>query len=386
MRVGIDARFLTHPQVGGFKTYTVNLISALSQVDKDNQYIIYTDRKQTDETALPKAENFTYRSVSSTLPIIGMPLREQVLLRRQIARDNLDVVHFLCNTAPVAMPKNSILSLLDVIQVKTPQNFPTTKGIEAYRRWAISAYSKWTILKNVQTAERIITLSHFEKGEIVKHLGVGPERIHVTYFGVDPLFCKASPQIREVWRTQIRHKYRINRKFIMGVGYEPRKNIPLLIKAFLQVASIFPELDLVIVAAEKERRLYFLQLAAELNLNDRVNVLPALQPADLEILYNLTELLVFPSIRESFGAPPLEALACGAPVLAMNMTSLPEVLGDGAILLDGTDLQIWASNIERILTDWGTRSNLIQRGLRQAAKFTWKHCAERTIQVYKDLF
>ncbi len=385
MRIGIDARFLTHPQVGGFKTYTVNLINALSQVDKDNQYILYTDRQPTEENALPQVANFTYRSVPATLPLIGMPIREQFLLKRHIAQDNLDVVHFLCNTAPVPMPKRSILSLLDVIQVKTPQNFPTSTGLEDYRRWAISAYSKWAILKTVQTAERIITLSHFEKGEIAKHLDVAPERIHVTYFGVNPVFSQAAPQTRETWRAQVGQKYGIQRKFIMGVGYEPRKNIPLLIEAFSKLASTFPELDLVIVAAEKERRLYFQQLAAELGLNDRVNILPALHPAELAVLYNLTELMVFPSNRESFGAPPLEALACGAPVLAMNLTSLPEVLGDGAILLDGTDVQIWASTMQRMLTDDDLRSDLMQRGLRQAAKLTWKHCAEGTIQVYQEV-
>ncbi len=385
MRIGIDARFLTHPQVGGFKTYTVNLVNALSQVDQDNQYVLYTDHQPTAENGLPQAKNFTYRNVPATLPLIGMPLREQVLLRQQIARDKLDVAHFLCNTAPVVLPQNSILSLLDVIQVKTPQHFPTTKGLEDYRRWAISAYSKWAILKTAPVVKKIITLSEYEKGEIVKHLDIAPERVHVTYFGVNSVFSPASPQTRATWREQIRDQHGVHRKFIMGVGYEPRKNITLLIEAFAQLACTFPDLDLVVVAAEKERRVYFKQLAAELGVAERVIILPALQPVDLAVLYNLTELFVFPSIRESFGAPPLEALACGAPTLAMNMTSLPEVLGDGAILLDGTDVSIWANMIERMLTDCGLRADLIQRGLRQAAKLTWKHCAEGTIQVYEEI-
>lgn len=385
MKIGIDARFLTHPQLGGFKTYTVNLINALSKVDSDNHYVIYIDRPPTEGTDLPQPGNFDYRVVPAKLPLVGMPLREQILLGRHIARDRPDVVHFLCNTAPVRMPEKSILSLLDVIQVKTPQNFPTTRNMENYRRWAITAYSKWTILNTVQSAKRIITLSHFEKGEIVEHLDIAPERIHVTYFGVNPRFSQASSQVRETWRSGVLQNHGVTRRFIMGVGYEPRKNIPLLIEAFSQLAPIHPDLDLVIVAAERERRLFFQQLAAELDISSRVIVLAAVQPSDLAILYNLAEAFVFPSERESFGAPPLEALACGTPTIAMNMTSLPEILGDGALLLDGKDPQIWANAIEQLLTDDVLRKDLVSRGLQQAAKMTWQRCAEETLQIYQDV-
>ena len=339
MRICIDARFLTHPQVGGFKTYTFNLIKGLSQVDNDNNYILYTDRAQTDLT-LPQSENLMYRVVPARLPIVGMPFREQISLGRHIAMDKPDIVHFLCNTAPIRMPEKSVVSLLDVIQVKTPQNFSTTKGLENYRRWAITAYSKWTIQKTSHKADKIITLSHYEKDEIVKHLDIAPERIHVTYFGVNPVYSQARSQDREAWRSEMRQNYSVRRRFILGVGYEPRKNIPLLIEAFSRIATSYPDIDLVVVAAEKERRLYFQRLATELDLNDRIVILAALKPSDLAVLYNLAEVFVFPSERESFGAPPLEALACGTPTIAMNMTSLPEVLADGAIPVSYTHLTL----------------------------------------------
>ena len=100
MKIGIDARFLTHPQPGGFKTYTVNLIEALSQIDKHNHYVIYLDRPPA-EGVLPQSENFSYHILSSNLPIFGMLFREQLLLRKRIRQDKLDLVHFLCNTTPV---------------------------------------------------------------------------------------------------------------------------------------------------------------------------------------------------------------------------------------------------------------------------------------------
>jgi len=382
MRIGIDARFLTHPQVGGFKTYTVNLINALSQIDSDDHYILYIDRTPVEDS-LPQSDMFTYRVVPATLPLIGMPFREQILLGRHVARDKPDVVHSLCNTAPVRVPENFVLSLLDVIQVTTPQNFPTAAGLANYKRWAITAYSKWTILNTVRAARRLITLSHYEKDQIVKHLGIAPERIDVTYFGVNPVFSQASPQDRERWRVQALPNHGVSRRYIMGVGYEPRKNIPLLIEAFSQLAPSQPDLDLVIVAAETERRLFFQQMATELDLTDRVVVLGAVQPSDLAVLYNMAEAFIFPSERESFGAPPLEALACGAPTIAMNMTSLPEVLGNGAILIDGKDVQTWANAIELVVTDKNLRSDLVSRGLERAAELTWHRCAQDTIEVYR---
>jgi glycosyltransferase involved in cell wall biosynthesis len=126
-------------------------------------------------------------------------------------------------------------------------------------------------------------------------------------------------------------------------------------------------------------------LSDQLDLNHRVVILNAMKPRDLAILYNSADVFVFPSERESFGLPPLEALACGTPTIAMNMSSLPEILGDGAVLIDGKDVQTWANAIEQVISDQGLRSNLIKRGLKQAAKMTWQQCAEETMKIYSKV-
>ena len=381
MRIGIDARFLTHPQLGGFKTYTENLINALIKVDHGNQYMIYVDRPNIRDT-LPQVDNFTYRVIPVLIPYIGMPFREQFLLRRIIAKDKLDIVHFLCNTAPINIPGKYVLSLLDVIQVTDPQKFPYAKGWINIKRWAIDTYSKWTILNSARNASRVITLSQYEKEEIVKVLNIPHQRVNVTLMAANSVYFPVSSEVKRGQQVELRKKHNLPEKFILGVGYEPRKNIPILIEAFSRIAPDHPDLSLVVVAAEENRRQYFKMLADQLNLNHRVVIMAAMKPSDLAILYNSAEVFIFPSERESFGLPPLEALACGTPTIAMNLSSLPEILEDGAMLIDGKDIQTWANAIEQVISDQDFRSNLIKRGLKQAAKLTWQRCAEETMKVY----
>jgi len=382
MKIGVDARFLTHPQRGGFKTYTENLINALSLVDRTNTYVLYVDRPPAEAT-LPKKDNFTCQVVDIKLPVIGMPAREQIVLRRRIAQDNLDIVHFLCNTAPVGVAGKFVVTLHDTIQLANPQIFRYVTGLSAYKRWAISAYSRWTIRKTAQAANKIITVSSYAKTQIREHLGIAPERICVTHLAPNPLFTPASQELKKKWRSNIDQEFGIQSRFILAVGYEPRKNIPLLIETFSRFAQDYPHINLVVVAAEEQSRGFFQQLAHEWNIDERMIILGVVSLNDLVVLYNLADVFVFPSEREGFGLPPLEALACGAPVVAMKMTSIPEILQDSALLIEGKDVQTWADAIVQVITDDNLRSSLANKGIQQAAKFSWERCAKETLQVYR---
>jgi glycosyltransferase involved in cell wall biosynthesis len=381
MKIAIDARFLTHPQVGGFKTYTCNLIHALSQMDDTNSYLIYLDR-HSDDPVLPQKGNFSYKVAAETLPVIGMPFREQVMLRRCLAEDKPDVVHFLCNTAQLGAPCKTVVTLHDTIQLTDAQGIRRIRKRADLRNFAITSYSKWAILGTIQAARRIITVSNFEKNQIIKHLDVLPHRVCVTHLAPNPLFSQASPDLKKGLRAEMPVKFGVLNRFILGVGYEPRKNIPLLIEAFSRIAEDLPDLDLIIVAAQDEKRSSFEQFVADKNLDQRVKILPGMSPKDLCILYNLAEVFVFPSERESFGLPPLEAIACGTPTIAMNSSSLPEILQDGALLIDDHDVQKWANAIKKVIEDRDLRANLAVRGLEQASKYSWQRCACETIAIY----
>jgi glycosyltransferase involved in cell wall biosynthesis len=385
MRIGIDARFLTHPQRGGFKTYTINLVKALSLIDCENRYIFYVDREPEDYAIIDKrCWNFEIKVVENKLPAIGMPLREQLFLRNQIKKDRLDVVHFLCNTATTKLPGPFVITLHDTIQLTSTPGFDLKKGYGANKRAVINAYSKWAIERTARAANKIITVSSYEKEQIADQLNIPLDRINVTPLAPNSIFKMACNHQREEWHTLIAEKFGIRRPFILAVGYEPRKNISFLIEVFASVYMEFPNLDLVIVAAEEDSRLRFAKIAQDCSIEDRVRILDALPPEELAILYNLTEVFAFPSERESFGLPPLEALACGAPVVAMDATSLPEILEDGALLVKNKDIQAWRDAIICVVANKNLRTGLIQKGLEQAAKFSWEECARQTLAVYQD--
>jgi len=314
-----------------------------------------------------------------------MPYREQVTLRRSIARDRLDIVHFLCNTAPVEVREKYVVTLHDIIQLTAPNTFQVNRNLASHKRWAMTSYSKWTILQTARAASRIITVSNYEKSKIKEHLDIAADRVCVTHLAPNSLFTPADIETKRKWLHEVQEKFGLKNKFVLGVGYEPRKNIPLLIDAFSLMASDRPDMDLVIVAAEERRRLDFEELAQKKNLEERVIVLAKMPPSDLATLYNLTEVFIYPSERESFGLPPLEALACGAPTIALNKSSLPEILRDGALFIDNKEPQAWANAISRVLDDDAIRKDLIARGLRQAAKLTWERCAQKTVEIYGDV-
>ncbi len=381
MKIGLDARFLTHPQPGGFKTYTTNLLNALAQIEDGNDYVVYLDREPEDGCPLPDSPRFTYRVTPGNLPIIGMPYREQIALRRQIARDRLDLAHFMCNTAPLHMSIPYVVTLHDTIQVDQSISFGRTR--QDHKQWALNFYSKQSILHAIGSAAQIITVSREERSLIHARLGVPQERISVTHLAPNPLYRPATTVQRQHWRRDLAEAYGIRTPFVLAVGYEPRKNIPLVLRSFAALAHDCPEVSLVVVAAQAEQRAAFQALADRLGLAQRIWILGPLPSHELVRFYNLAELFVFPSERESFGLPPLEAMACGAPTVALNATSLPEVLRDGAMLLDDLAVDTWSSAMGQVLENQALRFDLQQRGLRRAAMLTWHQCALDTLAVYR---
>lgn len=384
MKIALDARFLTHPQVGGFKTYTENLVGALSALDCENEYILYTDRPSTADL-IPHNANFTCRVVNSSFPWVKMPLREQVKLRQVIHEDQPDLVHFLCNTAPVFFQGRYIVTLHDTIQIESTNALWKIFSTANSRHWMITAYSKWAIMNSFRAASKLITVSHFEKEKIVDLLDLPSDKVSVTHLAANALFRPAAAAAKTAWLKRLAAEINLPSSFILGIGYEPRKNIPLLINSFARVASSYPELHLVLVVAHEPTRQQLVSQTETLGISGRVLFLKKQPPETLLHLYNLATLFVYPSERESFGLPPLEAIACGTPTIALNRSSLPEILQDAAVMIDEKKIELLAGAICTLLNDPAERQKRIERGLARSAELTWQNCARKTIDVYRSL-
>jgi glycosyltransferase involved in cell wall biosynthesis len=238
----------------------------------------------------------------------------------------------------------------------------------------------------IQTqADAVIVISESAKQDVVEHLGLAPSQVHVVYGGVDSSY---RPLPHTVVAETSSSVGLVPQEYILSVGtIEPRKNLVRLIQAYHQVRRKFPHLTPKLVHAGMKGWMYqdVLTQVHTLDLEDDVIFLGRVESELLPVLYNGARLFVYPSIYEGFGLPVLEAMACGAPVITSNTSSLPEVAGDAAILVDPYDVTQIAAAMEQMLTDKNQRDTLGQRGLARSAQFTWEATARKTLKVYEDI-
>jgi glycosyltransferase involved in cell wall biosynthesis len=383
MKIGIDARFLTHPQPGGFKTYVENLIASLAQVDSGNEYVLYLDRLPNYGSKLPAGSNFTSRVVPGSWPVIGMPWREQVALRNEAAKDRIDLFHAPCLTAPLYLNCPLVITVHDMIWA-WPQRI-SRKGSLSIKRQLMGWYNYAIPKSAMKRASAIITVSHAARESIIARSGIKADRIFVTYEAASPSFKQINDEQR---LAAIRRKYELPVNFILAIGSaDPRKNIDTLVQAYSCLPGELQEQhQLVIVWTHSLLADALSQKIEELGLVRRVRFLRQVSTDDLVLLYNAASLFVFPSLYEGFGLPPLEAMACGTPVIAANNSSIPEIVGDAALLFDATIPDAIARTmLQALAAGEAFRTNLIQNELKRADSFSWQRCATQTLGVYQRI-
>jgi len=381
MKIGIDARFLTHPQKGGFKTYTENLISAIAEVDADNSYFLYLDRPPNHHTKLPKQHNFEYRVIPGKIPIIGMPTREQIYLPYFIAKDRLDLFHSPCLSAPLCLNRALSITIHDMFWFSYPY---TEKSRFSLNRKLMNWYYYILPQLAARKSSLIITVSKASKDSIIRELGIPDEKIIVTYEGTNRIFRQIF-NVEQIRR--IRTKYNLTSDYIMGIGStDPRKNISGLVQSYAHLpANLKTAYQLVIIWTNKDLSKVLMRQVEDLGLNERVCFLSQVSDEDLVLLYNGASLFTYPTLGEGFGLPILEAMACGTPVVAANNSSVPEIAGDAAILFNSADTRDLIETISKVLNDGNLKSELSDKGLKRANEFSWERCAKETIHAYRSI-
>ena len=364
MRIGIDARLVYYSQAG-IGQYILHLAEGLARIDRENEYVLLQSRK--DDTTILEQPNF--RRVSLWTP--SHHRLERYSLNVELMRLGLDVLHSPDFIPPHRPACKSVITVQDLAFLLYP-HFQTKESARYYGH--IDDAVRWT--------DHIIAVSESTKRDTVDHLGVPEDKITVVHEAANPIFQPVS-QVEA--REQVRNRHGIDGRFILFVStIEPRKNVPTLMRALWQLVECYKE-DVHLVLAGGKGWLYEDAFAAvdELNLDSRVHFVGRVSSEDLLYLYNSAELLAHPAFYEGFGLPPLEAMACGLPVIVSNVSSLPEVVGDAGLLIDPHDVDELTVGMWRVLTDEELRQEMIEKGLRQAARFSWDRAASETLGIYR---
>ena len=368
--IGIDARF--YGSVGkGLGRYAQEVIDHLLTLDRDNHYVIFLTKDNID---LFITDNPRVKKVLADVPWYGWA--EQLKMPGIIAREKLDLVHYLHFNVPYFARTPFVVTVHDLILYRYPTVRASTLSPLYY--WIKNLAYRLIISSAVRRALQIIAVSEFTKQDIIKQFKIAPEKVTVTYEGVSTFAKGQEASGGHTAQTGITGPYLL----YVGNAY-PHKNLDWLIDSLAEFK--LAGLKLVLVGREDFFYKRLKELAASKEHSENVVFLGFVPDGQLKQLYHEALAYVFPSLYEGFGLPPLEAMALSCPVLSANTSCLPEVLGDAAIYFDPHDKQSLLSAILRVKEDEALRRQLIARGLAHSAKFKWQDCAEQTLAIYHKL-
>ena len=367
MRVGVDAR-LMHHQPAGISRYTGHLLQALACLDRDDEFIVFQHRRH--RTPLIAQDNF-HRGV--LFAPVHHPL-EQWLLPLELLRFPLDLLHSTDFIPPLRSSVPAVITVHDLAFLHWPHFI--TKASAAY-------YGQ--IDRAVRHARHIIVPSENTKHDLIGQLGVPDNKVSVIPEAADPLF---KPLPVEPTRAEVVRRYGIPFSYIFFVStIEPRKNVTGLLNAFHYLREHYNTTNTGLVLAGSEGWLYeeTLETVRRLNLEQSTFFLGRVSDEDLRKLYVGARCHIHPAHYEGFGLPPLEAMACGTPTIVSNSSSLPEVVGDAALLVNPNDPEEIAVALHRLLSDDDLHAELREKGFQRANCFSWETAARSTLEVYRKV-
>ena len=382
MRIALNAQLLSEPRSGTGR-YIYNLLDALGRLDSSSEYRILSTCQLPERPQVPASMRW------EVMPPGGLAGRsaameklfwEQRAFPRAAHTLKADIMHIPYFAPPrrtYGIP--SIVTIHDVISQRLPE-YRASLRLRAYTQFVARAAPR---------AAAVIAVSNHGKQDIAATLGIPPERIYVTYEAPDPRFTPASYEAQ----LNLRQRLGLRGPFVLNVGgMDARKNIAGLIQAFAEVYRQFGNPDLRLFIAGDPAKLSAGALfpdwrpqARDLGIGDHIICAPVAED-DLASLYSAADCFAFTSLYEGFGLTPLEAMACGAPVVCSNRTSLPEVVGEAGLLVDPTDSAAFSAAILRVLTSAQTAQELRARGIARAGQFTWERVARQTVAVYEETF
>jgi len=371
MKVAIDAHMVGERETGN-ETYTLNLIRALLALPTDVcggvEFVLYTPHPERLRPRLDPAHPAPVRRIRPS----PAPLRIPFGLPLATGRDRADLLHVNYVAPPLGTCPH-VVTVHDISFDLYPRFFSPRD------RWMLRTLVPFTMRR----AARVITVSQHARQEIVARYRLPAERVAVPYEAAGAQF---RPITDPAALAAARARYGLGERYLLALGnLQPRKNLARLVDAYadLRRAGQLAGVQLVLAGQAQWRESELYAKVRQSGLVEEVRFPGYVEDADLPALYSGALAFVYPSLYEGFGLPPLEAMACGTPVICSNAASLPEVVGDAALTVDPTDTSALAAALAQVVAHPGLRADLAEKGLRRAGQFTWQKCAEETLAVYR---
>tara|TARA_B100000929_G_scaffold262875_1_gene228467 strand:- start:1259 stop:2389 length:1131 start_codon:yes stop_codon:yes gene_type:complete len=373
MRIVVDAR-KAGGQDYGIGTYIRRLGETCARLSPSDDFVFLGKADRVDGKDVPRdAARITGDNVTwEPNPSANYSLRELVSIAWQVRDLRGDVFHAPHYVYPLMLPCPGVVTIHDCIHLRFPQQFPKPGS---------NLYARMMIRRAVAKSDRVLTVSEATRADLVELVNADPSKIEVIPHGCDPYFLETVDG-REL--SNVAKKYSLARPFLLSVAnIKPHKNLKRLLESFGQLRRDYDDLDLVIAGGDFYPEL---QAACEsYGVKDRVRQLGFLKKKDLRALYNLARIFVFPSLYEGSGLPPLEAMACGTPVVASSNSAIPEVVGHNGLLVNPYRVDAITEAIRSLLEDSSFRNKLGAQGKIRAQEFDWNESARRVLDVYREV-
>jgi glycosyltransferase involved in cell wall biosynthesis len=379
MKIGIEGQRLYRKKKHGMDMVALELIKNLQQIDTVNEYIIFV-KPDEDNTCIPFSENFKIVELSSPF---GYPGWEQIALPRAAYKEGCDVLHCTSNTGPIFSKVPLITTLHDIIYLESISIL--NKEGTWYQKLG-NMYRRWFVPAVIRKSKKVITVSNYEKDRINNYFGFTDNRLSAIYNGVGAHF----KQVTNVGvLTSIKQKYSLPDKFFFFLGNtDPKKNTKGVLEAYGDFNETSPDTYQLVMLDYDEEELQKLLLSINRpELRKNIYLLGYVPNIELPAIISQCTIFLYPSLRESFGIPILEGMACGVPVITSNTSSMPEVAGaDAALIVDPHDpIQITAA-IQTLVDDYALANILSERGILRAKEFSWVVMSQNVLDLYNEVY
>ncbi len=373
MRIGVNFHSSDNC-ISGVEYYALGLLRGLLSIEVNHEYLVYTNRPELVRQNVPPAPGLTVIPAARTRGRWARILWEHTELPRLAVRHRLDVLHCTSYICPLVKPSvPCVVTIHDTLALDRPQ----------WCRRSNALYYGLVLRRSMRTAARVIAVSHQTAHDVQRHASVPASRIRVIHAGVDEIFGAGPDALR---CRQVRTRYALPDRYVLYVGnIEPKKNVGVVLGVQQRLQARGLPHKLVIVGKRSWRTRQLRKDIGRGVASGGVVWVGYADRGDLPYIYRMADVFIFPSLYEGFGFPPLEAMACGTPVVTSGRGALAETTGGAATMVDPDDVEQTTAGVLLMLNDWRLRDACVEAGLKRSRQFTWTAAARATLSVYEEV-